>query len=143
MLSYERGDYVTALRELWPLEEKGDAAAQFSLGFMYINGHGVPKNDAEAVKWYRLAAEQGNALAQLILGAMYEDGHGVPKDRVLAYALYNLSAVADGSDNNQARRNRERIVESMSQAEIHQAQSLATGLAKPGQFSKVIARRTR
>jgi TPR repeat protein len=28
---------------------------------MYANGEGVPQDYAEAVKWYRKAAEQGNA----------------------------------------------------------------------------------
>ncbi|HUB52524.1 MAG TPA: SEL1-like repeat protein, partial [Terracidiphilus sp.] len=37
----------------------GDAAAQLDLGKAYESGNGVPKNDGEAVKWYRLAAEQG------------------------------------------------------------------------------------
>ena len=40
--------------------EQGDADAQYSLGFMYATGDGVPENDAEAVKWYRFSAEQGN-----------------------------------------------------------------------------------
>jgi TPR repeat protein len=28
---------------------------------MYANGQGVPQDDFEAVKWYRLAAEQGSS----------------------------------------------------------------------------------
>jgi TPR repeat protein len=44
--------------------EQGDASAQFNLGLMYDNGEGVPENDIEAVKWYRLAAQQGYAKAQ-------------------------------------------------------------------------------
>jgi TPR repeat protein len=35
---------------------------------MYLNGKGVPKDDAEAVKWFRKAAEQGYADAQYDLG---------------------------------------------------------------------------
>jgi len=38
--------------------EKGVARAQFRLGMMYDFGYGVQKDDQEAVKWYRLAAEQ-------------------------------------------------------------------------------------
>jgi hypothetical protein len=34
---------------------------------MYGNGLGVPKDYAEAIKWFRLAAEQGNAGAQSML----------------------------------------------------------------------------
>jgi hypothetical protein len=37
--------------------EAGDAKAQKHLGFMYANGQGVPKSNAEAANWYRKAAE--------------------------------------------------------------------------------------
>ena len=44
---------------------------------MYANGRGVEQDDAEAVKWYRLAAEQGDADAQANLGTMaYHNGKG-------------------------------------------------------------------
>jgi TPR repeat protein len=44
--------------------EQGDASAQHNLGVMYDNGQGVPEDDAEAVRWYRLAADRGLAGAQ-------------------------------------------------------------------------------
>ncbi len=51
------------------LAEQGDADAQCSLGEMYDKGRGVAQDYAEAVKWYRMAAEQGYAWAQRNLGA--------------------------------------------------------------------------
>ena len=45
-----------------------------------INSQGVPQNYAEAVKWYRLAADQGDARAQFNLGFMYGTGQGVPQN---------------------------------------------------------------
>ena len=45
----------------------------------YAEGSGVAKDEAEAVKWYRLAADQGNASAQRNLGVMYAQGRGVAK----------------------------------------------------------------
>ncbi len=48
--------------------EAGEAYAQATLGFMYRDGIGVPQDDAEAVRWYRLAADQGHAIAQYHLG---------------------------------------------------------------------------
>ena len=48
--------------------EQGDAEAQSALGIMYDLGEGVPEDDAEAVKWYRKAAEQGNADGSAIWG---------------------------------------------------------------------------
>jgi hypothetical protein len=46
------------IKVLMELAAGGDAGAQFSLGFRYDIGAGVPRDDEEAVKWYRLAAEQ-------------------------------------------------------------------------------------
>ena len=71
--------------------EQGDAAAQYNLGVRYdtvryYTGAGVPRDDAEAVRWYRLAADQGHAGAQSHLGLKYEYGQGVPQDDVEAGA---------------------------------------------------------
>ena len=59
---------------------------------MYANGQGVLKDDAEAVKWYRLAAEQGGASAQSSLGVMYATGRGVLKDDAEAGRWFRLAA---------------------------------------------------
>jgi TPR repeat protein len=79
--AYERGDYITALRAWQPLAAQGNAFAQNKLGWMYQKGIGVPQNQNEAVKWYRLAAEQGSALGQFNLGFAYQNGIGVPQDQ--------------------------------------------------------------
>ena len=55
---------------------------------MYSNGLGLPRDDAAAVRWHRLAADQGNALAELSVGAMYAAGEGVPQDDVEAARWY-------------------------------------------------------
>jgi TPR repeat protein len=68
------GDYATALRGLSPLAEGGDARAQFDIGFMYAQGWGVAKDPAEAIKWYRKAANQGLQVAQHFLGMAYVRG---------------------------------------------------------------------
>ena len=43
-VAYERGDYMTALREWQALAEQGDIESQHNLGVMHLNGQGVPKN---------------------------------------------------------------------------------------------------
>jgi TPR repeat protein len=45
---------------------------------MYFEG----QNYAEALKWFRLAADQGFAVAQFDLGHMYVNGQAVPQDYV-------------------------------------------------------------
>ena len=74
------------------LAERGDAAAQNSLGYMYATGRGVLKDEAEAAMWYRLAAEQGYFYAQTTLGSMYNFGRGVPQDYPEAARWYRLAA---------------------------------------------------
>jgi len=39
--------------------EQGDPMYQVNLAVMYPNGEGVPQDYAEAVKWFRMAAERG------------------------------------------------------------------------------------
>jgi hypothetical protein len=54
------------------------------LGVFYHNGYGVEKNLAEAIKWWRMAAEQGHSEAQFRLGAAYSSGEGIVEDHVEA-----------------------------------------------------------
>lgn len=58
--AYQRNDYGAALHEWQPLAKQGQAAAQYQLGLLYANGQGVPKDDAQARKWYEKAANQGH-----------------------------------------------------------------------------------
>jgi TPR repeat protein len=55
-------------------------------------GQGVAQDYAEAVKWYRKAAEQHLAWAQFNLGLCYAKSDGVKQDYVEAYAWYDLAA---------------------------------------------------
>ena len=59
---------------------------------MYEDGRGVRRDHAEAVQWYRRAAEQGYAGGQRSLGRMYENGRGVQRDRAETVRLYRLAA---------------------------------------------------
>ena len=52
----------------------------------------MPQDNAEAVRWYRLAAGQGDASAQSNLGFMYQEGRGVPQDNAEAVRWYRLAA---------------------------------------------------
>ena len=90
--AYHRGDYATVLGLWRPLAEQGDVSVQYNLGNLYYEGRGVPQDDAEAVKWYRLAAEQGLAQAQYNLGFMYQQGEGVPQDDAKGEKWYRLAA---------------------------------------------------
>jgi TPR repeat protein len=102
--------------------ERGDASAQSRLGNMYAIGEGVPENDIEAVKWYRLAAEQGYFAAQSNLGLMYVRGEGVPTNFIKAYAWWSMAA-AHGDES--ASKNKDIVTEKMTSQQIAEAQAYA------------------
>ncbi|MEQ2007104.1 MAG: tetratricopeptide repeat protein [Limisphaerales bacterium] len=52
--------------------EQGDAEAQFLVGYRYIGTIGLAGDTAEAMKWFRKAAEQNHAKAQAQLGIHYQ-----------------------------------------------------------------------
>ena len=82
----------------------------------------MPQDYAQAVKWYRKAADQGHAKAQYNLALMYANGYGVPQDYVSAHMWWNLAA-AKGDEN--AKRNRDIVAERMAPEQIAEAQRLA------------------
>ena len=89
---------------------------------MYANGQGVTQDYAEALKWFRLAAERGDPSAQYALGLMYQSGRGLSRDYILAHLWFDLSA-AQGTKI--AVTSRDRIERQMAPAQIAEAQKLA------------------
>src|SRR5262245_46617399 len=80
-------------------ENQGDATTQsqlgqvyYDLGLKYDQGIEVPKDEAQAAKWYRKAADLGYAKAQYFLGLMYDAGRGVPNDETEAVKWYRKAA---------------------------------------------------
>ena len=92
---------------------------------MYANGRGVPQDDIEAVRWYRLAADQGIAVAQITLGLMYGTGRGVPQDDVQAHMWFNLAASRmTGEDRERAVRGRDIAADELTPDALNEAHRL-------------------
>ena len=120
--AFKRQDYVTASRAFIPLAERGNAAAQSYLGYMFETGRGVPQNYTEAAMWYRRAAEQGDGLAQYSLGLLYDRGQGVPRDIIEASKWLNLSTAAAPPRAREARaRIRDAVNTKMTRGEVAEA----------------------
>ena len=69
---YEHGEgvaqsYDRALRLYCAAARRGHVLAQYQLGWMYANGRGVARDDAQAAAWFRRAAAKGDLPAQRML----------------------------------------------------------------------------
>lgn len=64
----------------------------YRIGCCYSEGYGVPEDESEGVKWYRIAAEQGNTCAQSTMGWCYRFGKGVPIDGSEVIKWYRMAA---------------------------------------------------
>jgi TPR repeat protein len=53
--------FSTAIPTLTELSERGDARAQFSLGYIYFTGDGVEKDEEMGIGYMRRAADQGDS----------------------------------------------------------------------------------
>jgi TPR repeat protein len=71
---------ISCLTDIRKAAELGDVNAQCNLGKMYRCGEGVPQDDAEAVKWYRKAAEQEHKGAQHELDMLNQKDKVVSED---------------------------------------------------------------
>jgi uncharacterized protein len=128
LAAYDGGDYAGALRELTPLAEEGNAAAQNVVGAMYGKGLGVRFDYRTAMDWYIKAAAQEHAAAQNNLGFMYLNGQGTEKDLVQAYAWFSFAAASGNED---ARRNKPLAASKMSPEQIASGEQLVQGGSAP------------
>ena len=84
-----------AIADMKQIAYAGDVDAQLHLGVIYLTGDGVPKDDVEAVKWLRKAADQDSPLAQRYLAEMYFKGRGVTADTAEAAKWLRMAAEQD------------------------------------------------
>lgn len=90
---FERGEFDAAAAALAPSAGAGDAAAQYLLGVMYLNGMALPPDDAAAQRLIRASAEQGHLPAQSELARMYRTGDGVAQDFAQMMHWYERAAM--------------------------------------------------
>jgi putative methionine-R-sulfoxide reductase with GAF domain len=70
------------------MAQDGDPVAENALGLRYFQGdekNGIERDEKQAFRWFRRAADHGNLAAQTKLGFLYWGGRGVSKDVNQAY----------------------------------------------------------
>lgn len=92
--AFQRGLYLSALRIAEPLANLGDAAAQTLLGEIHLRGLGVPQDEEEAARWFRVASDAGVPQAQFRYAMMLVEGNGVSADADAARLLMQKAADA-------------------------------------------------
>lgn len=91
----QQGQFDDA-RAVFTAEAKdGNEIGEFMLGVMAEQGFGQAQDPAEAVSWYKSAAEKGMASAAFNLSRFYENGIGTDKDVGKAHD-YLLQAAEGG-----------------------------------------------
>jgi len=112
--------------------KSGFAVAQFSLGVMnYPIGDpsfdAAKGNIAQALVWYRRAAEQGDTRAQVALGLAYAQGLGVAQDYIEADKWFDIAASRAKSADEllDIARHHNKLAHVMTSSQIAEAQKLA------------------
>jgi hypothetical protein len=71
--------------------QQGNVDAAYNLAVIHQHADGVARNPAEALRWYRLAADGGDKVSQVQIGLMYLNGEGVPADEAKAHEWFTKS----------------------------------------------------
>jgi uncharacterized protein len=87
--------------------ESGNAESMRIVGFRYLLGHEVEKNNVEASLWLEKAASKGDITSMWALGAMYYDGpeavldgydgEGIEKSNTVSMRWYQMAAESGNS----------------------------------------------
>jgi TPR repeat protein len=137
--AYIKGNYDTAARLMRPLANKGQAPAQFILGYANFTN----LNYSAAAKWYQRAAGQGYADAQYTLGEMYLGGIGVQQSTMQAYVWFSLAAanddpLSDKEARDNAAHNRDLAAIKMTTEQVAEAQRLTNEWKhKPEPYARI------
>lgn len=87
--AYRDGDWTAVLEQAVPAAENGNAEAQYYLGLMHLNGHGVEQDSRTAYMWFDLSTlysdDVTGDLANTELGALADKMS--PQELVQAQAM--------------------------------------------------------
>jgi TPR repeat protein len=73
---------------------EGEVEAQALLGQILLDGQGIAKDQALALRWFGIAAGRGHLMARNMLGRCHEHGWGVAADASVAAQHYRIAAEA-------------------------------------------------
>lgn len=126
------GDYTKAISEFQPLAASGDAAAQYQLAKIYLEGHGPADGVPQGIDLMTRSANSSYPEAQAQLGLMYAMGLGVPVDNAKAYDWLSkaVTQLPEGTRRTVAEANRDAVLKRMNGGKTPTV-AAATGTVMP------------
>lgn len=71
--AFQAGEYKESATLLMPLAQKGDAEAQYALGYQFFYGLGVKRDRTQGYFWLQQSALQGYQPAREALNRLTDD----------------------------------------------------------------------
>ena len=90
--AFADSNYPLAMNLALPLAQNGSSRAQVIVGEISYHDKESLRDDAQAMKWFKMAAKQSDPVAQFHIGEMYSQGDGAPQDYAEAARWYRLAA---------------------------------------------------
>ena len=90
---FQTGQYEKCFEGHMELAQQGYPLAECQVGYFYLNGLGVEKNEEQAFFWSKRSAEHGDWDAQYNLATFYERGVGTSPDMEKARHWYRQAAL--------------------------------------------------
>ena len=95
---FRQKDFGAAVKCFTSAAELGEAEAQCYLGFCFLYGQGVEKDEAKALAWFLKAAAQKHVGAEYCLGGAFYLGRGVPQDIATAVKWWRRAGEHGNAD---------------------------------------------
>jgi len=95
---FREKDFGAAVKCFSQAADLGEAEAQCYLGFCFMYGQGVDKNEGRSVEWFLKAAAQGHVGAEYCLGGAYYLGRGVAQDFSIAVKWWRKAGEHGNAD---------------------------------------------
>ncbi|MES2574833.1 MAG: hypothetical protein V4572_07810 [Bacteroidota bacterium] len=91
--SFDSKDYKKSFEILEPFAKNGNCLAQFVIGYSYLYGHAVEKNESLAIHWLEMSAEQKQPAAMgPLAAALFGNAGDNREDMIKAYLWGVLAA---------------------------------------------------
>lgn len=90
---HENKEDLHHFHQLYKAANGGDIQAKYELAVILLHGLNGSKDEIEALRWFRAAAEEGHSGAQYYMGEIYQYGQADRvKDEAKALSWYQLAA---------------------------------------------------